>query len=98
MKLVGADVYVWSEKIPDVPKKIGTLSLNMISNSGTRLYPPPAPEIDVTDWFQCRYLSDTEITHQDVEVLLKTVDEGFVWTKVQKLYQKDGINAFSQPY
>lgn len=98
MKLIGVDVYIWSEKIPELPKKVGSLSLQMISNNGTRLYPPPAPEIDVTDWFQCRYLSNSEIANRDINELLDTLNPKFTWTKLQKLFQENGINAFSQPY
>ncbi len=98
MKLIGVDVYIWSQTIPELPKSIGQFALQMISNSGTKVYPPPAPKIDVTDWFQCRYIASSGITHGDVDRLLSSVSSNFVWTKAQKLYENDGINAFSQPY
>ncbi len=98
MKLVGVDVYIWSQTIPELPKKIGLFTLQMISNGGTKLYPPPAPEIEVTDWFQCRYTAPSGITHRDVDQLLSLLSPNFVWTKAQKLYEKNGANAFSQPY
>lgn len=98
MKLMGVDVYIWSEEIPDLPKRIGQLTLDMISNSGTRLYPPPAPEIEVTDWFQCRYISSSEVTNDDIKHLISTLDAHFTWTMIQKLYEINGVTAFSQPY
>lgn len=98
MKLIGVDVFVWSQTIPELPKRIDQFSLQMISNSGTKVYPPPAPEIEVTDWFQCRYIASSEITHADVDRLLSSVSSKFVWTKAQKLYEDHGVNAFSQPY
>ena|SRR5712692_8349276 len=98
MKLIGVDVYIWSQSIPDLPKKIGLFTLQMISNNGTKLYPPPAPEIEVTDWFQCRYVASSEIIHRDIDQLLLSLNPDFTWTKAQKLYEKDGVNAFSEPY
>lgn len=98
MKLVGVDVFIWSQQVPKLPEKIGRFTLAMISNNGTKLYPPPAPEIDITDWFQCRYLAFSEITHQDVDHLLFDLSTSFIWTKAQKLYEINGTSAFSQPY
>ena len=98
MKLIGVDVYIWSQTIPELPKKIGLFTLEMISNSGTKLYPPPTPEIDVTDWFQCRYIAFLEITHCNIDELLSFLSSDFTWTKAQKLYEHNGANAFSQPY
>ena len=98
MKLIGVDVYIWSETIPELPKKISQFTLQMISNSGTKVYPPPTPKIDVTDWFQCRYIASSEITHDDVDQLLSSLSSNFTWTKAQKLYENNGINAFSEPY
>jgi hypothetical protein len=98
MKLVGVDVYVWSNEIPKMPDTVGPFALKMISNSGTRIYPPPAPHIDCTDWFQCRYLAPGEVGHGEVDQFLSTISKNFVWTKAQKLYQQNGANLFSEPY
>lgn len=98
MKLIGVDVYVWSESIPDLPKTIGPLTLHLMSNRGTRVYPPPAPEIDFIDWFRCRYLAPSEVSHQDIDKLLSTLSTNFTWTKAQKLFEQNGSKAFSEPY
>ena len=98
MKLIGVDIYIWSDEIPKMPERVGPFTLKMISNSGTRLYPPPAPTIDCTDWFQCRYVAELDITHHEVDQFLSTLSTNFVWTKAQKLYQHEGANAFSEPY
>jgi hypothetical protein len=98
MKLVGADVYLWSKEVPDVPKQIGPFVLKVISNRGTRVYPPPAPDLEFIDWWRCRYRADREVSHADVQALLETLSQKHVWTQAQKLFELDGVNAYSEPY
>lgn len=99
MTLHGVDVFVHCPETPDVPKSVGTLQLTMISNRGTRVYPPPAPDIRLLDWPQCRYESDTEVTDTDIEAVLAQITAaGFRWTKAQKLFREDGNKLYSQPY
>lgn len=98
MTLVGADVYIWSEKMPDVPKQTGPFILLLISNRGTKVYPPPAPELECNDWWRCRFRAQREVSHTDVQALLDTVSQKHVWTKVQKLFEINGANAYSEPY
>jgi hypothetical protein len=98
MKLVGADIYIWSEKMPDVPKEISPFSLLLISNRGTKIYPPPAPELEFNDWWRCRYRAQKEVSHADIQRLLDAVSQKNVWTKVQKLFEINGVNAYSEPY
>lgn len=99
MNLHGADIFLMCPDIPDVPKEVGKFSLVFISNRGTRVYPPPAPEVDLLDWSQCRYLSDQEATDAEIDDLVQHLSKaGWTWTKCQKLFKKDGVNQFSQPY
>lgn len=99
MELHGVDVYIWTPETPDLPKEVGPLTLKLISNRGTKVYPPPAPDIHLIDWPRCRYFSETAITDKDADALLsKLTSDGWVWTKAQKLYRLDGVDQFSQPY
>lgn len=99
MTLHGVDVFIWSDSVPKLPEKHGNMQLELISNRGTRIYPPPAPEISLSDWHQCRFLSSNEIKDNDVDNLLqKLSDSGLKWTKCQKLFKNNGENQFSEPY
>jgi len=97
--LYGADIYLRTPKTPDLPGEVGTLRLVFIANRGTRVFPPPAPEAEPTDWPQCRYLSDVPVTDEQVDALAAHLTAlGWQWTKLQKLFKNDGVDAFSKPY
>lgn len=99
MTLAGVDIYVWATEVDNVPKNQGKFTLKLISNRGTKIYPPPAPEIKLIDWFRCRYLSEQSLVDADIDSLCKEITSaGFIWNKAQKLYQIDGVNAYSEPY
>ncbi len=98
MKLVGADVYLWSKEVPTVPEQIGPFALRFISNRGTRVIQPIAPHAEFSDWWCCRYRADREVSHDDVHSLLETLSQKHVWTQAQKLFEINGANAYSEPY
>lgn len=99
MTLHGVDVYLWSESLPDVPRQIGPLSLELMANPTTKVYPGPVPDIKHLDWPRCRYTSDTEVSSADIDALLASLTSaGFTWTKTQKLYRDNGTPLYSQPY
>lgn len=107
MKLVGCDVFVYSpdEKTPDLPKQVGPLRLELISNRGTKVWPTSAARLDyLADEWRCRYTSEEHKPlpgqHSDIDNLLKAIiDQGKFWTRVQVLWLlPDGTKAFSQPY
>ncbi len=99
MTLHGVDVYIRHPEIPDIPKEHGTFALIFISMRGTRVTLPLPPGTELVDWLQCRYFSETEVTDQQVDELVSTLTGlGWQWTKCQKLFMIDGVNAFSQPY
>jgi hypothetical protein len=55
--------------------------------------------MDLLDWFRCRYFSESEVSDVQVnELITALTEQGFCWTKTQKLFQIDGVDAFSQPY
>jgi hypothetical protein len=99
MTLHGVDVYIWSESKPGIPDNLGAFTLKLISNRGTKVYPGPVPDMEMNDWFRCRYFSETEVTNAQIEEVLNHVTSlGLTWTKAQKLFRIDGVDAFSQPY
>lgn len=99
MDLHGVDIYIWTPETPALPESVGKFRLELISNRGTRIWPPPAPDIDLLDWPRCRFLSDEVVTDAEVDALVAHLTgQGWTWTKCQKLYRKDGVNQFSQPY
>ena len=107
MKLVGCDVFVYSpnEQVPDLPREVGPLKLELISNRGTKLYPTSTAKLDyLADEWRCRYVSDQDQPlpnqHADIDALLKSIiDQGKFWTRVQVLWLlPDGSRAFSRPY
>lgn len=99
MNLHGVDVYIWTPQTPDLPKEFGKFKLILISNRGTRVYPPPAPDMDLLDWPRARFLCDDVVTDEEVDALVHHLTSlGWRWTKCQKLFIKDGVNQFSQPY
>lgn len=105
MKLVGCDVFVYSpnEATPDLPKQVGPLRLELISNRGTKLYPATSAKLDyLADEWRCRFTSENDqpILHSDIDELLKAIIAGsHFWTRVQVLWLlPDGSRGFSQPY
>jgi hypothetical protein len=99
MTLHGADVYLRAPETPTLPDKLGPFALIFISDRGTRVYPPPAPDIEPSDWPRARYFSEEEVTPAQLDALASQItDLGFEWTMLQKLFRIDGNNAFSQPY
>lgn len=99
MTLHGVDIYIWTPETPDLPQELGKFKLILISNRGTKIWPPPAPDIEMLDWPRCRYLCDDEVTHDEIDAIVREITSlGFKWTKCQKLFRRDGVDLFSQPY
>lgn len=99
MTLHGVDVFIWTPTTPELPKEVGKFTLQLISNRGTKIYPGPAPDIDLLDWPRCRFVSDSEVTDTEVDALVQQITGlGYKWTKLQKLFRKDGVNQYSEPY
>lgn len=96
---VGADVYINSKDLPDLPKEHGSMKLLFISNRGTKSWPGPPPDIDFIENWRCRYESEVEVTQEDVDSLAAALTKaGFHWTRIQRLYTEAGERQYSQPY
>lgn len=102
-ELVGVDVFLdWPERSPDAlaglvqPLSTTELSLAMITNRGTKVWPDGAPETFCTDHWRCRFLADGQATHADVIALLGRVEAaGLDFVKTEHLYTFDGQPGFS---
>ncbi len=99
MILHGVDIYIRHPETPNIPLEFKGFTLVLISNRGTRVYPPPAPEMDLLDWPRCRYFSETPVEDAQIDELVAHITSlGWQWTKCQKLFRIDGVDGFSQPY
>jgi isocitrate dehydrogenase len=100
----GVDVFIESPAvIPDLPKKVSHLELEMISNRGTKVYPGPPPKIWLVDHHRCRYvakdekgnylrISDEEIFHLLRELYVRKLD----WVHIEKLRMFDGELGYTK--
>ena len=102
--VVGADVFVESTAGVD---QLGTalqravegsgISLEMIANRGTQLWPRQAGETDVVDSWRCRFVPVTgELGDTQLLDLLQRVGAAHRWSHVEKLNQFDGVNGFTR--
>ncbi|MEO5667373.1 MAG: hypothetical protein ABIR96_04870 [Bdellovibrionota bacterium] len=99
VKLVGFDVFVVNQGLPKIPEKIEGLTLSLISNRGTKVWPGPTPNINLTDVHRCRFIdaSRASLTHADALKLLAGIDKaGFEWVHVEKLIEINGKAGFSK--
>lgn len=98
-KLVGVDVYLQTDCIPDAPHEHGPLRLAFVDNRGVKVWPGEPPEMHFLDLMRLRYEAEGEVSDSDVESLLATLTNGgFRWAKAQKLFEQDGERKYSQPY
>jgi hypothetical protein len=79
-------VVVRHQGVPAVPQQVGNLTLSMISNRGTKVYPGPVPHIRLVDWNQCRYLSEGPLQDNDVLQLLTEIAKVAPWVHIEKLH------------
>lgn len=97
---IGADVFVeWNDvaQLPAMPDGSGKLTLQMISNRGTKVYPPPMPPITMVNWYRCRYTADSPVATADILALLnELVRRGIRWMHVELLHVQDGVPMFSK--
>lgn len=103
--LLGVDVFLhWREGSPDDLGNILTqltgdaLTLKMISNRGTKVWPDGMAETFCTDHWRCRFLGKdgSTISHKHVVDLLQRVaDKGLDFIKTEHLVAFDGQKAYS---
>ena len=105
-QLIGVDVFLdWTNGTPAdlgskfVPLVGAELSLSMITNRGTAVWPDGFPETFLTDHWRCRIYAKEQgrpIAHSQIVALLKrAADAGFDFIKTENLYTFDGKPGFS---
>jgi len=104
-RLVGVDVFVdYTGGGPDdlatmlKPHITEGLSLQMISNRGTAVWPNGSPETFLSDHWTCRFIADGPHTvshHTVVELLGELASHDFDFIKTELLYTFDGKPGFS---
>ena len=101
-ELVGVDVYVeWPSKnngeLAALMQKAngGGLTLEMISNRGTSVWPSGAPETFCTDSYRCRYMSKGTSQNAINEVVSRVSGLGLNIGMTVNLRTYDGKNGFT---
>jgi isocitrate dehydrogenase len=104
-ELVGVDAFLyWDRREPEAlgtalsAAASGPLTLAMISNRGTKVWPDGLPETFCTDHWRCRFMAapGTVLANAQVLALLQQIDQaGFEVIKTENLYTFDGQPGFS---
>jgi isocitrate dehydrogenase len=104
--IVGVDVFMHHTQYS--PEDLGgaltalgtdTLTLQMITNRGVKVFPGGFPETFCTDHWRCRFVvrdGKGEISHRDIiEILTALTDAGFDVIKTENLCTFDGERGFA---
>jgi isocitrate dehydrogenase len=104
-ELLGVDVFFdWSGGTPDdLALKLNeynktSLTLTMISNRGTKVWPDAHPDTFCVDHWRCRFMNKDKniIKHEDIVSLLDNMSKnGLDFIKIENLYSFDGEKGFS---
>lgn len=104
-KLVGVDVFLdWKgddpEQLAKLAKKLNTtsLSLEIITNRGVKVWPGGFSETFCSDHWRCRYLTDEQAEVRGteiVEILSRAIDTELDVIKTENLYFFDDRKGFS---
>ena len=104
--IIGVDVFTESTlSANEVGKKmeaaaVGTsFKLKMISNRGTKVYPPTGAETDCVDHWRCRFLmqpgDEAQCTAQVTQLLRQVEQAGLRWMHVEKLPEFDSARGYT---
>ncbi|MBV9402980.1 MAG: NADP-dependent isocitrate dehydrogenase, partial [Candidatus Eremiobacteraeota bacterium] len=104
-RLVGIDVFVdWTGGDADdlaiilQRKTPEGMTLQMLSNRGTKVWPDGSPETFLSDHWACRFIADGPHTvshHAIVELLGRLASDNLDFIKTELLYTFDGKPGFS---
>jgi isocitrate dehydrogenase len=102
---VGVDVFVeWAGDAETLGRSVEALAagtpfaLKMVSNRGTKVYPPTGAATACVDHWRCRFLGrdGREPTSADVLALLDRLGQQHRWMHVERLQEFDGEPAFTK--
>ena len=105
-RVVGMDIFVESAETPEdmgatMTKLVAEtpLHLKLISNRGTRVYPPTGALTDNADHWRCRFLANDDSADLDdaaLADLLQRVAARYRWAHTEKLQYFDGKPGFTK--
>lgn len=92
----GLDIFVRTTDISLLPKSLGKLTLTMVSNRGTKIYPGEIPDIVIVDCQRCRYTSEQNLTNADILEFLQMFPSELPWMHIEKLHEENGVALYSK--
>ncbi len=94
---VGADVFVeWNDthSLPPVPDCVANLTLAMITNRGTTVFPGAVPPITLVNWYRCRYTAAAPVEPAEMLSLLAELNaRGLTWMHVELLAASNSLST-----
>jgi isocitrate dehydrogenase len=111
LRVVGADIFLHSNMMPsDLGPSVerlleGTaLKLKMISNRGTKVYPPTGAITDNVDQYRCRCMlrsgaekgGTADLADTDLLAVLAKLGAKHRWVHIEKLQEIDGAEGFTK--
>lgn len=95
----GVDVFVIYNGVPPLPKKVGPLELELISNRGTSMpLDGSEPGFMLVDWHRARYTAKAEVGDPEINELLVEITKVGQWEKAQKLFYKGDTPLYSKAH
>ena len=105
-RAIGADIFVEAAATPEslgqsleALAESTQLKLKMISNRGTKVYPPSGAITDCVDHWRCRFVmrdADAELSDEILFDLLHRVKSRHQWMHIEKLSEFDGALGFTR--
>ncbi len=92
----GVDIFVKTTDISLLPRTLGKLTLSMVSNRGTKIYPGEIPDIVIVDCQRCRYTSNETLTNDDILEFLNAFPTDLPWMHIEKLHEENGVALYSK--
>jgi isocitrate dehydrogenase len=73
------------------------LALKLISNRGTKVYPPMETDTDCVDHWRCRFVTRSGAPLDDGLLLdlLARIGAHYTWMHIEKLQDFDGVRGFT---
>ena len=75
------------------------LSLVMIGNRGTKVFPPTGAITDLADHYRCRFIireNPGDLPDEDVHQVLARISRRHRWMHIEKLQEFDGELGFTR--
>ncbi len=104
-RVIGIDIFVESALSAEaIGKSVEHLALDtpvklkMISNRGTKVYPPTGAMTDCVDHWRCRFVlrdAGGDLDDSTVFDLLRRIAAQYRWMHVEKLQEFDGVSGFT---